>query len=392
MLAAALTFMPAIAAVSGRRLFWPSRAWEREDDGGRIARLADAVARRPARAALAVTAVLALLGTAALGTRSDHDLGGGGPATEATRTEDRIAAALPRGATDPQDVHVRSDRPLSAAALAPLRARLARVDGVGAVAAPQLSADRRVARLDVALDAPSATARAMDVARGPLRDAARAGAPAQSTALVGGSAAVLADVSDAVARDLRLVFPVAAALILLVLVATLRSVVAPLVLLAAVALEFAAALGASVLAVQLIGGAPGVAFTLPLVLFLFVVAIGTDYNLLVAARLREEARAGATPREAARAAVRRVGPAVTAAGLVLAASFGTLVLAADSATRQTGFALATGILIASLAVSVVLVPALAALLGPRLWWPVRSRRPRPRPARNAPVTPAPVRR
>ncbi len=396
MLAAGVTLMPALAAVTGRALFWPSRpASAAEATDGPAARLGEAIVRRPARAALAVTALLVVLGTAALGARTDPDLAGGGPATESTRTEDRIAAALPRGATDPQEVYVRSATALTAGTLAPLRDRLARVDGVGGVGAPELTADRRVARLDVALDVPSTSARAMEIARGPLRDAAHAAAPAGGTALVGGTAAVFADVSDAIDRDLRLVFPVAAVLIVLVLVATLRSVVAPLVLLAAVALEFAAALGASVLVVQGIGGAPGVALTLPLVLFLFVVAIGTDYNLLVAARLREEARAGVPAGQAVRTAVREVAPAVTAAGLVLAASFGTLMLAADAATRQTGFAMAVGILLASLAVSVVLVPAVAALLGPRMWWPARPggaaaarRRTRAaRPRRQAATTP-----
>ena len=105
-------------------------------------------------------------------------------------------------------------------------------------------------------------------------------------------------------------------------------------------------------------GATGVAFTLPLVLFLFVVALGTDYNILMTARLREEMLAGASPREAVAEAVRHVAPAIAAAGLVLASSFGTLMLQADEGARQMGFAMAFGILIASLVVSSVLVPAL----------------------------------
>jgi RND superfamily putative drug exporter len=205
----------------------------------------------------------------------------------------------------------------------------------------------------------------MDIARGPLRDAAHATAPAGSTALVAGNAAVFADVSDSIAHDLKLIFPLAAALIGLILVLTLRSVVAPLFLLAAVALEFAATLGAAVLVFQTLGGASGVAFTLPLVLFLFVVALGTDYNILMTARLREEMLAGASAREAVANAVRHVAPAIAAAGLVLASSFGTLMLQADEGARQMGFAMAFGILIASLVVSSVLVPAMTVLLGRR---------------------------
>jgi RND superfamily putative drug exporter len=372
MLLAGITFMPAIVAVTGRALFWPSKRWMQEEPDGRSARLGTAISRRPGRFALAVTVALVALAGVALGTKMDYDLSSGGPATAATRTADEIAASLPRGATDPQQVYVRSARPLSPEALEPMRDRLARVDGVGRVAAPVLTEDRRGATIDLALDVDSTSRRGMAIARGPLRNAAHAAAPAGSTAFVAGNAAVFADVSDSISHDLRLIFPIAAGLIGLILVLTLRSVLAPLYLLAAVALEFAATLGAAVLVFQVLGGATGVAFTLPLVLFLFVVALGTDYNILMTARLREEMLAGASPRRAVAEAVRHVAPAIAAAGLVLAASFGTLMLQADEGARQMGFAMGFGILLASLIVSSILVPALTALLGRRAWWPERG--------------------
>ena len=161
---------------------------------------------------------------------------------------------------------------LGAERLQPLRARLADVGGVSAVGQPQLTSDRRGARIDVALEHGPITRAAMDVVRGPVRDAAHRAAPAGATAMVGGTAAIYADVSESVDRDMRLILPVAAGLILLILVAALRSAVAPLYLLAAVVLEFAATLGAAVLVFQEIGGNVGVAFVLPLTLFLFVVA------------------------------------------------------------------------------------------------------------------------
>jgi RND superfamily putative drug exporter len=374
MLLAGITFMPAIAAVTGKALFWPSKRWMHERTDGPAARLGVAIARRPGRIALAVTMVLVALATVALGTKMNYDLGSGGPSTAATRTADEIAASLPRGATDPQQIYVRSTRALSAAALEPMRASVARVDGVGSVSAPVVTDDRRGAHIDLALDVDSTSKRGMAIARGPLRDAAHETAPAGSTAMVAGNAAVFADVSDSIAHDLKLIFPIAAALIGLILVLTLRSVVAPLYLLAAVALEFAATLGAAVLVFQTLGGATGVAFTLPLVLFLFVVALGTDYNILMTARLREEMLAGASAREAVAEAVRHVAPAIAAAGLVLAASFGTLMLQADEGARQMGFAMAFGILIASLVVSSVLVPALTVLVGRVAWWPSRASR------------------
>jgi RND superfamily putative drug exporter len=379
MLFAGVTFMPAIAAVTGRALFWPSRSWARERTDGPATRLGRLIARTPGRTALAVVAVLVLLSTFAFGTKMSYE-SSGGPKTTATRTADRIAATFTKGADDPQQVYVRSDgRELSAHDLQPLRLRLADVEGVTAVGEPELTEDRHGARVDVALrDAPDTVA-AMDLVRGSLRDTAHAAAPEGTTAMVGGNAAVYADVSDAVAADMRLILPVAAGLILLILLVTLRSAVAPLYLLGAVVLEFGATLGAAVLVFQVLGGASGVAFVLPLTLFLFVVALGTDYNILMTARLREEMLAGRPVRDAVITAVRHVAPAVGAAGLVLASSFGTLMLEADDASQQQGFAMAFGILVASLLVSSVLVPALTALAGRLAWW--RPGRAAPHPAR-----------
>jgi RND superfamily putative drug exporter len=373
MLLAGLTLMPAVAAVTGPKLFWPSKTWRQEPAGGPAARLGAGIARRPARTALIVTALLVALAGAALGTKMDYDLSSGGPETAATRTADEISASLPEGASDLQQVYVRSDEaPLTSASLQPLRRRLGQVRGVGTIAEPVLTPDRRGARLDVALDVPSTTAAGMAIARGPLREAARDATPPAATAMVGGTAAVFADVSDSIDHDLRLVFPIAAGLIFLILVFVLRSALAPVYLLVAVALEFAASLGAATLVFQTVGGASGVAFTLPLVLFLFVVALGTDYNILITHRLREEMLAGRAPRQAVAEAVRRTAPTIAAAGLVLAACFGTLMLEADEGARQMGFAMAFGILLASLAVSTVLVPAITALVGARAFWPSRA--------------------
>ena len=110
-------------------------------------------------------------------------------------------------------------------------------------------------------------------------------------------------------------------------------------------------------------------FTLPLVLFLFVVAIGTDYNMLISDRLREEFATGAAPRQAVAAAIRHAAPPIAAAGLVLATSFGTLMIYDDHSTQEMGFGMALGIVFASLVVSTLLVPALTALAGKRAWWP-----------------------
>ncbi len=372
MLLAGVTLMPALAAVSGRALFWPSRRWLEERTDGPAARLGSGIARRPGRTTLAVTAALVALATVAVGTKMSYDMTAGQTTTAATRTADKIAASLPKGATDPQHVYIDASRTISVAELEPLRHRLERVDGVGSVGTPVLTPDGRGAQIELALRGDSLSKKAMDVVRGPLRDAAHTATPDGTTAMVGGTTAVFADVSDSVERDMRKIFPIAAALIGLILVLTLRSAAAPLYLLGAVALEFAATLGASVLVFQVLAGHAGVAFTLPLVLFLFVVALGTDYNILMTARLREEMLAGRPVREAVAEAVRHVAPAIAAAGLVLAASFATLMLASGQASKELGFAMAFGIILASLVVSSILVPALTALAGRRAWWPGKA--------------------
>jgi RND superfamily putative drug exporter len=374
MLVAALTLMPAVLAVSGRALFWPSTSWRRLDADGWAARLGVGIARHPARVAVASVAVLAALSVGAIGARMNYDTSSNANGTESARVSEEIGRALPRGATDPQAVYVRSAHALSAAELRPLVRRISAVRGVASAATPTLSADRRAARIPVVLRYESSTGRAMDVAGGALRAAAHAAAPRGTQAMVGGRAAILADVSDSMHHDLRLIFPLAAGLILLILVAMLRSAVAPVYLLAAVGLEFTATLGASVWLFQDGLGQAGVIFTLPLVLFLFVVALGTDYNMLASARLREEIHAGGSPRAAVATAVRHTAPAIGAAAVVLAASFATLIAEHDQATKQTGFAMAFGILLAAMVVSTLLVPSLTALVGRAAWWPGTKRR------------------
>jgi putative drug exporter of the RND superfamily len=388
MLFAGITLFPALLAVTGAAMYWPSRSWQRDRSNGPAARLGGLVARRPAAVAATSVAFLALLAAGGVGAKIAFDLGGE-PKTRATRVADEIAEVLPRGATDPVQVYVESGRPLTAEALQPLEARLADVDGVGSVSAPTLAADRRVALIDVSLNHEADSSAAMDLVRGPIREIARSSAPPDAEVLVGGHPAVYADVDKSVMRDLRLIFPVAAALILLILVALLRSIVAPLYLLLAVGLEFAATFGAAVLVFQHLLDGAGVAFTLPVVLFLFVVALGTDYNMLIASRLREESDEGRSVRQATANAVSFAVPAMAAAGLALAVAFGSLLLYPDEATKQMGFAMAVGILLAALVVSALLVPALTALLGDKAWWPRQRARAR-RAGSAGPPAPAPI--
>jgi len=116
-------------------------------------------------------------------------------------------------------------------------------------------------------------------------------------------------------------------------------------------------------------GHAGVSFSLPILLYLFVVAIGTDYNILMVARLREEAEQGTDPREAADLAIEHGGPSVAAAGLILAGTFSSLMLAGMALLTEMGFSVAVGIAISAFVMSIFLVPSIVALLGTRAWWP-----------------------
>ncbi|WP_411103965.1 MMPL family transporter [Streptomyces sp. cmx-4-9] len=388
MLLGSLTLMPALLAVAGRRMFWPSRSLARQPRGGSAARLGDRVARRPARAALACVALLGALAAGTAGMRMDYGSGdSGGTRTASAVTAAEISRALPAGVSDPVSVFVTAPRPgaLGAAGLDALAGALGTVDGVGRVAPAVLSGNGLAARIDLFTDATPDTQEARDLVSGPVREAVAAHRPAGTQAHVGGTSAVFADISAAVDKDLRVVFPVAAVLIGLILVLLLRSLLAPLVLLLAVGLGFAATLGASALVFQHALGEPGVTFTLPLILFLFVVALGTDYNILVADRIREEMEVPGPARAAVARAVRHTAPAVATAAVVLAASFGSLAVNPASATRQIGFATGWGILLSAFVLSLVLVPACAVLLGRSLWWPVR---PRPKEPPQQPAGPA----
>lgn len=375
MLAASLTLMPALLAVCGRGLFWPAKAWKKERTGGWSGRWADRVAARPVRHALGALVVLGVLTAGAVGVKMNYNVGEPRSDTAAARTSAEISRALPAGASDPHTVFVRADGgALDGRAVDRLASVVGAVPGVGQVGAVTYTPDRGAARFDVFLATASETQEARDLVSGPLRAALHDAAPQGAEAHVLGTAAIFADVSEAVDHDLKIVFPVAAVLIALILFLLLRSVLAPLVLMLAVGLGFTATLGAAALAFQHGAGRPGVAFTLPLVLFLFVVALGTDYNILISDRLREEMAKPVPARVAVREALRHTAPAIATAGLVLAGSFASLAVNPDTAMQEVGFSTGLGIVVSSLVLSLTLVPALAALLGRGMWWPRKAGR------------------
>ncbi len=379
-LIAGLTLVPAVVSLLGPRVFWPSRSWRREPKSARFAAIGRALGRRPAGFALVSGLVLVVLAIGAFSYKPTFDLSSAGiPATAESQTALKtLEKGLPLGATDPTDVflHSTSGRPLAPAQLTAYGARLKTLPGVGSVASPQVSRDRLTADYPVTLSYDPQSTKAVAAMKNSVRPGAHAAAPAGTYALVGGTTAVFADIQRAVNHDYTVVFPVAAVIILVILALLLRSVVAPWYLLASVGLGFGATLGATVLVFQVLRGETGLVFLLPMYMYLFVVALGTDYNILMIARLREETREGHDPRQAAALALRHTGPTIGAAGLILAGTFASLTLAGNTILSQIGFAVSCGIALAAFVMAMFFSPSLTALVGRRAWWPGHADRPR----------------
>lgn len=390
MLLASLTLMPALLAVTGRKMFWPSRSLRHEPRAGAAAGVGDLVARRPLTLIVASVALLGALAAGLIGMRMDFGQTSGTRDTPAAVTATEIARSLPAGVSDPATVYItaKDGGTLTAQGLAAIPKALAEVNGVGQVGETLFNKDRTAACIDVYLAADTQSQQARDLVSGPVRDTVADHTPPGAQAHVGGTAAIFADISTAVDHDLKTVFPVAAALIALILIVLLRSLLAPAVLMLAVGLGFAATLGASALFFQHLLDRPGVDFVLPLVLFLFVVALGTDYNILISDRIREEMERPGPARAAVARAVRHTAPAIATAAVILAASFGSLGANSNPGTQQIGFATALGIMLSAFVISIVLVPALVALLGRATWWPVRPGRSKGRHQADSPAGPS----
>jgi len=191
-----------------------------------------------------------------------------------------------------------------------------------------------------------------------------------ANALVGGNTAVNLDVRDASVRDRQLIIPLVLSVVLVILALLLRSVVAPPVLIATVVLSFLAALGVSAMAFTHVFGFPGSDPSLELLGFIFLVALGVDYNIFLMARVREEA-AKYGDRVGVMRGLAVTGGVITSAGVVLAATFSVLFVFPLVQLAEIGFLVAFGVLLDTLVVRSVLVPALAMDIGPAMWWPSR---------------------
>jgi RND superfamily putative drug exporter len=369
MLAVGLTFVPAVLVLAGRKVFWPSKSWQVAGSNGTFGRIGGAVSRRPARMAVLAAGLLAVLAIAAAGYHADYNQNQSSGSSESGQAVKAMTAGFPVGTLYPTQVVVKSadGHRIAAASLRGLRGRLAQTPGVGQVLAAQIDARGDVASIDVLLKASPFSASAMNAVEHELIPNAHRAAPTGTIVRVGGDTAAYVDAKAAMSHDMEVIFPVAGLLIGLVLALMLRSLIASLFVMASVVLGFGATLGASVLVFQGAGGDPGLLFSIPIVVYLFVASMGSDYAILMISRIREELAAGAATRDAARRAVRQTGPAVTSAGLVLAGSFAALTASASLA--QIGFAVAIGVMLVSFVMALVLVPSLTVLLGRRAFWP-----------------------
>ncbi|WP_066909187.1 MMPL family transporter [Mycobacterium interjectum] len=356
-----LVVLPPVLALCGRRLFWPfvPRADDAAAlDSGPWHRVAERVARRPAAVAGVAIALLAALATGLLWTRI------GLSQTEQFRVRadsvcgyDVVAAHFPGGLASPTVVLAPS------AEAARVQRAIGSTPGVVSATETGRSATG-LTKWSVVTDAPPSSGAAFKTVVA-LRDSTKAVAPG---AVVGGPDAQALDIRDAATRDRLVLIPAILAVILAVLYALLRSALAPPILLAATILGALAALGLGGWASTHVFGFPALDNSTPLFAFLFLAALGVDYTIFLVTRAREEA-AQHGARDGMVRAVSATGGVITSAGIVLAAVFCVLGVLPLIVLTQLGIIVGLGILLDTFVVRTLVIPALFALVGDRIWWP-----------------------
>lgn len=375
-LVAVLFPLTALLAVVGRKVFWPfvpqpdaaaatatAGAASRRDDAehGPFAMVARTVTRRPVIAAVVSVALMAVLATGLIGTRvglsQDEQFAS---ANESSTGFAAMAEHYGAGESAPHQIVVREGS--SEAAIRTAEA----VPGIDRASLSGTTPDGWAVLSAVGTAQPESPA-AVEEAAG-LRDALHSLAGAD--ALVGGTTASAMDVRADSTRDLLVVAPMILAVVLIVLIVLLRAVVAPLVLLTVNVASAVAAIGLGLWAGRLLLDIPALDVTVPLLAFLFLVALGVDYTIFLVHRARLEAATHGTTQGMVRA-VGSTGVVITSAGVVLAAVFAALGVLPLVVLGQLGLIVGLGVLLDTLLVRTVLVPALFALIGDRMWWPSR---------------------
>ncbi|WP_221353624.1 MMPL family transporter [Streptomyces beigongshangae] len=368
-----LTFLPAVLALTGRAAFWPAkpRSADAETGGHGIwRRVAHRVDTRPRQLWIA-TAVLLVAGAAffpalqSKGVPLDELFVDDAPSVAAQET---LGRHFPGGSGQPVVVIADADRRTEVTRTAAATRGVAGARAATASGRPDgepLVVDGRV-RVDAVLAAAPDSDAAKDTVQR-LRDRLHA---TDADALVGGYSAQQYDTQRTAAHDRTLIIPVVLAIILLILVALLRSLLLPVLLVATVALNYLATLGVAGLVFQHGFGFSGTDASVPLYGFVFLVALGVDYNIFLMSRVREETARLGTRQGVLRGLV-ATGGVITSAGVVLAATFAALIVIPLAFLAQIAFIVAFGVLLDTVVVRSLLVPALVRDIGPAVWWPGR---------------------
>jgi RND superfamily putative drug exporter len=361
-LLAMISLLPALLVICGRWLFWPVRptmGTAEPTATGIYARLGRRIARRP-RFVWIITAVV--LGVMSLGlfqleanglSQADQFV----DKPSSVSGEEALARHFPAGQGQPVVVIGQ------AASAAAIRSAVAGTPGISAAGEPVVKGD--LAQIEGLLtDPPDSDAAMATIER------VRAAVHPIGDAQVGGMTAMVLDINQANEHDNRLIIPLVLLVVLVILGLLLRSIVAPLVLIGTVVLSFAGALGVSAVVFRHVFGFAGEDTSFPLYVFVFLVALGIDYNIFLMTRVREEAQVHGT-RRGALIGLAATGGVITSAGIVLAGTFAALGSLPLVAFAEIGFAVAFGVLLDTLVVRSVLVTALNLDIGRWMWWPGR---------------------
>ncbi len=357
-----LTLLPALLVICGRWFFWPVHPTYGSPDStttGVWAKVGGRIARRPRTTWVVTTLVLAvasagLLQLDAHGLKNADSFYG---TPDSVVGEKVLARHFPAGSGQPVVVIANADQ------AGAVRTALRDVQGVDQVTPPVTKGDRSFLQGTLS-DPPDSQAAKDTVDR--VREVLHRlpGADAE----VGGGTAIVLDTLRASSADNRLIIPVVLLVVFVILMMLLRALVAPLVLIATVVLSFSAALGLSALLFKHVFGFAGADSSLPLFVFVFLVALGIDYNIFLMTRVHEEARVLGT-RRGALVGLAATGGVITSAGLVLAGTFAVLATLPVVAFAEIGVAVALGVLLDTIVVRAVLVTALNLELDRRMWWP-----------------------
>ncbi len=366
MLAAAFTLLPALLAVSGKRAFWPAEhGAATPGDDPRWTRVAGLVRRRSGTIIVVVSAALLVLAAGNLLRHGTIGFGQGETRpTESGRGTKVLEEHFPPGIGSPLTLAVEAGQ-LEAA-----EHSVEELDTVKLAIPVPAAPGSAEAVIGVILKGNPYGSTAADAVEG-VRDALHRVDPG---GLVGGIPAENYDVETTNTRDTRLIVPVVLLLIGLILGLLLRSFVAPAYLIVTVVASLAATLGLVTFLFTQVFNSSGLAFNLVLLSFIFLVALGVDYNIFLMSRAREEAALHGT-REGTMIALVNTGAVVTGAGLVLAGTFATLTLLPLEELIQVGATVALGVLLDTFVVRALLIPAITYRLGERAWWPSPPPRP-----------------